>query len=78
MEEPERVGRDHLEALVEERDDGASEFERDELCWFLVAETLKTIMASLSPVTDQRACCRNGPSRQSLTAVKQSPGFVHD
>ena len=68
------LGCEVLGASIENRDGGASRIERSGQNWFRVAETPKTIMTSLGPVTYRRARYRNGASRTSLVPVDDSLG----
>ena len=72
------LGCEVLGASIENRDGGASRIERSGQNWFRVAETPKTIMTSLGPVTYRRARYRNGASRTSLVPVDDSLGLVDD
>ena len=72
------LGRTLLGACAESRDDGASRIERDGLSWFRVAETPKTIMTTLGPVTFRRARYRTGACGRSVVPVDESLGLIDD
>ena len=72
------LGRTLPRACAESRDDGARRIERDGLSWFRVAETPKTIMTTLGPVTFRRARYRTGACGRSVVPVDESLGLIDD